>query len=228
MNLSFGEAEAPAKFKQGTLTPELKKPSLDSELFPCFSPISNLRFISNSKATEKVVAARLNSYLDDNNLHELLQSAYKQAHSTETALVQVQNDVLRSIEERKCVALLLLDLSAAFDTVDHSILLPRLRHRFGTDGKVLKWLHLYLTNRSQFLCVENGYSSGRDLFYGVPQGSVLGPILYLLYTAPLADVIKEHDIAYHFYADYTQIYMSFQASNYIITLDEVRSTMDDG
>ena len=114
--------------------------------------------------------ARLNSYLDDNNLHELLQSAYKQGHSSETALVKVQNDILRSIDERKCVALLLLDLSAAFDTVDRSILLSRLRHRFGIDGKALKWLHSYLTNRrSQFVCVGNGYSSGR-IFFLDPSG----------------------------------------------------------
>ena len=79
VNLSFEEAVVPAKFKQGVLTPKLKKPSLDNELFPSFRPISNLRFIS--KATEKVVAARLNSYLDDNNLHELLQSAYKQGNN---------------------------------------------------------------------------------------------------------------------------------------------------
>ena len=121
VNVSFEEAVVPAKFKQGVLTPVLKNPSLDNELFPSFRPISNLTFIS--KAAEKVVAARLNSYLDDNNLHELLLLAYKQGHSTETTLVKVQNYILRSIDERNCVALLLLDLSAAFDTVDHSILL---------------------------------------------------------------------------------------------------------
>lgn len=110
-------------------------------------------------------------------MHEFLQSAYKQGHSTETALVKVQNDILRSIDECKCAALLLLDLWAAFDTVDHAIYyIP-----FGIDRKALKWLHSYLTNRSQFARVENGCPSGRDLLYGVPQGSVLGPILYLLH-----------------------------------------------
>ena len=94
------------------------------------SEMAYLRFIS--KATEKVVAATLDSYLD-NNLHELLQSAYKQRQYGNNA-----SDILRSIDERKCVALLLLDLSAAFDTVDHSILLSGLRHRFGIDGKVGK------------------------------------------------------------------------------------------
>ena len=159
-------------------------------------------------------------------IHELLQSTYKQGHSTETTLVKVQNDILRSIDERNCVALLLLNLSAAFDTVDHSILLSRLCHRFGIDGKALKWLHSYLTDRSQFVCVGNGYSSRRDLLYGVPQGSVLGLILYLLYTAPLADVIKEHNMSYHFYADDTQIYMSFHPSSYMVTLDEIRSKIE--
>ena len=161
VNLSCEEAVVPGKFKQGVLTPKLKKPSLNNELFSSFRPISNLRFLS--KATEKVVAARLNSYLNDNNLDEPLQLAYKQGHSTETTLVKVQNEIVRSIDERKCVAPLLLDLSAVFDTVDHSILLSRLRHRFGINGKALKWLHSNLTNRSQFVCVGNGYSSRRDL-----------------------------------------------------------------
>ena len=114
----------------------------------------------------------------------------------------------------------------SFGSIRHRRSFSRLRHRFGIDGKALKWLHSYLTNRSQFVCVGNGYSSRRDLLYGVPQGSVLGPNLYLLYIAPLADVIKEHNMSYHFYADDTQIYMSFQPSSYIVTLDEVRSKIE--
>ena len=100
-----------------------------------------------------MVAARLNSYLDDNNLHELRQSAYKQGHSTETTLVKVQNDILRSIDERNCVELLLLDLSAAFDTVDHSILLSRLRHRYlELTGKLLNgYTHTLLIAVSSYV-----------------------------------------------------------------------------
>ena len=91
---------------------------------------------------------RLTNYLCDNDLNESLQSAYKKHHSCETALLRVQNDILKSIDNKQCVVLLLLDLSAVFDTVDHKILLQRLRSRLGTRGKALAWLQSYLTDRS--------------------------------------------------------------------------------
>ena len=162
-----------------------------------------------------MAANRLNCHVNNNNLHEVFQSAYKQGHSTETALVRVQNDILRTIDNNGCAILLLLDLSAAFDTVDHHILLTRLSHRLGIKGKALAWIKSYLHDRSQFVCIGNEHSTTRDLPYGVPQGSVLGPIriLYLFYTTPLADVIKKHDMSYHFYADDSQIYMSFKPSH---------------
>ena len=106
--------------------------------------------------------------------------------------------------------LLLLDLSAAFDTVNHSLLILRLENSFGITGTVLQWFHSYLTGRSQFVEINDTKSSVRDLTVGVPQGSVLGPILYLLYTAPLADIIRSHGLVYHFYADDTQLYISFK------------------
>ena len=139
----------------------------------------------------------------------LFQSAYRAGHSTETALTRVHNDVLRAIDDGQCVILVLLDLSSAFNTVDHSILSNRLNRCFGIGGKALTWFRSYLLNRSQFVYVENERSSSRFLRYGVPHGFVLGPTLFSMYTAPLADVIKQHNMSYHFYADDTQIYLSF-------------------
>ena len=104
--------------------------------------------------------------------------------------------------------LLLLDLSVAFDTVNHSLLLPRLESSFGITGTVLQWFHFYLTGRSQFVKINDTKSSVMDLTMGVPQGSVLGPILYLLCTAPLTEIIRSHGLVYHFYADDTQLYIT--------------------
>ena len=148
----------------------------------------------------------------DNNLEELFQSAYKNGHSTESALIRVQNDVLRAIDDDKCVILLLLDLSAAFDTVVHGILLSRLSMCYGIEGIVHKWFRSYLCDRKQFTVIENAKSSSRPLTCGVPQGSVLRPILYPLYTAPLGDIMRRHGILYHMYADDTQIYLTFKSS----------------
>ena len=128
-------------------------------LYSSYRPISNLRFVS--KATEKIVASRLDTHLKDGDLYQLFQSAYRAGHSTEMALTRVHNDILRDIDNGQCVILILLDLSSAFDTVDHSILLNRLEHRFAVKGKVFAWLRLYLSNRSQFVYIENERSSSR-------------------------------------------------------------------
>ena len=115
------------------------------EILSNYRPISNLKVIS--KIIEKVVAVRLQDYLESNQLNEPLQSAYKLFHSCETALVRVHNDILRAIDDRHCVILLLLDLSAAFDTVDHDILLTRLKSKFSICGTALEWFRSYLTKK---------------------------------------------------------------------------------
>ena len=148
--------------------------------------------------------------INKNNLNATFQSAYKQYHSAETALIRVHNDILTAIDNRRTVILLLLDLSAAFDTVYHNILLSRLHERFGVTFKPFLWFQSYLSDRMQYVSVDGGTSSKHALQCGVPQGLVLGPILYLLYTSPLSDIIKKFSLSYHFYADDSQLYLFFQ------------------
>ena len=138
----------------------------------------------------------------------MFQSAYRIGHSTETALTRIDNDILLAIDDNSCIILMLLDLSTALDAVDHDILL-RLEHRFRITGKALSRLTSYLTDRTQFVKVANEHSTSRKLLCSVHQGSVLVPILYSMYTAPLADIIRQHGLNFHFYADDTQLYLSF-------------------
>ena len=160
-----------------------------------------------SKTLERVVAAELNTYLTDSNLFSSRQPAYRRHHSVETALLRVANDFLVALDNGNEVLLVLLDYTAAFDTVNHSILLHRLEHRFGISGTVLCWLKSCLNNRSQYVKVDGFDSSSISLNYGVPQGSVLGPLLFTLYE----DIIKHHGLDAMFYADDTQIYIALNA-----------------
>jgi hypothetical protein len=159
-----------------------------------------------------VVAFQTHQHVSDNGLDELYQSAYKAHHSTETALVKVQNDILRALDNQNSVILLLLDLSAAFDTVDHNILLSRLRSIFGIIGNAYNWYKSYLSNKTLTVTVP-GISTKRPLAFGVPQGSVLGPILFPMYTSPLGDLIRQHNMDYHLYADDTQLYITFKSNS---------------
>ena len=134
VNKSLSTGEFPQAFKNALVTPLLKKRTLDEDVLNNYRPVSNLAFIS--KITEKVVASRLNHHLMVNNLQEPFQSAYRMNHSTETAMLRVQNDIIRALGDNKVVLLVLIDLSAAFDTVNHQRLLNTL-HAIGITGKAL-------------------------------------------------------------------------------------------
>ena len=121
-----------------------------------------------------------------------LQSAYRKFHSSETALLYVQNDILASLDAGHSTALLLLDLSAAFDTIYHSILTHRLQHWFGISSTALNLLSSFLSDRFQTVITPASKSNPVLLEYGVPQGSVLGPLLYSLYTTPLHSIISKY------------------------------------
>ena len=114
-----------------------------------YRPISNLSVLS--KLLERIVNKQLGCYLERNNLLPSLQSAYRENHSTETAVLKVINDILLSLDSGKLALLVLLDLSAAFDSVDHDTLLRRLHISYGIDGSVIEWFTSYLTGRSQYV-----------------------------------------------------------------------------
>ena len=126
---------------------------------------------------------QLVDHLTQNELVDIFQSAYRKGHSTETALLRVQNDILMEMEKENVVLLVLLDLSAAFDTIDHEILLKRLSTRCGIQGTALKWFSSYLKDRTQSVTVNSIHSTKEPLKYGVPQGS--GPLLFSIYNSPL-------------------------------------------
>ena len=186
--------------------------------------MSNLNYIS--KLLERVVAGQLNCYLQDNLLVNPFQSAYKTGHSTESALLKIKSDIHLSLSKGHSSALTLLDLSAAFDTIDHALLLERLSLEYGLSGSVLKWFTSYLTNRRQSVKIHDTLSSERQLLYGVPQGSVLGPVLFTLYTAPLSKIISAFSsLSHHLYADDTQIYLDLTPNTITSSIEQLQKCL---
>ena len=225
VNMSLSTGVVPRDFKQAVITPLLKKPGLDQNILKNYRPVSNLPFIS--KILEKAVLQQCKVHLFDNNLLEINQSAYRQNHSTETAVLSVMGELLSRADERLVSLVALLDLSAAFDTIDHAILLERLEHSFGFRGTVLAWFRSYLTDRIQSVCIDRVNSLPSPLVYGVPQGSVLGPVLFTLYTQPLSDVIIHHGCSFHKYADDTEISKSTTPESFSSTKACVQNCIAD-
>ena len=204
INASLTKSVVPPDFKRAVIRPLLKKSTLDKEGLQNYRPVSNLPFAS--KLVEKVVARQMNDHVDENTLRDKMQSAYRSGHSTETALLRIKNDIDAALDRKSTVILVMLDLSSAFDTIEHEVLLTRLEHTFGITDKALAWLRSYLSERHQNVVVDSTMSADYVLQCGVPQGSVLGPVLYCMYTRPVCDIVARHGMQYHCYADDIQIY----------------------
>ena len=180
INLSLDSGHFPRTWRCALVRPLLKKDGLPP-VFKNFTPVGNLAFIS--KLVETVVAKQLRQQFNCNNLFPVL--AYRQNHRTETALIKVMNDILLNMNNQRVTLLILLDLSAAFDTVDHDTMLSRLEYSFGIQGKALFWFASYLSRRTQRIMVNESLCKAFKLEGGVPQGSCLGPLLFTLYKSEL-------------------------------------------
>ena len=227
VNLSLENGIFPNPFKQAIVTPLLKKSTLSKEDLKSYRPVSGLSFLS--KLVERIVAAQIRSRMDSHDLGNTFQSAYKVGHSTETALLCIKNEIHLALSKGMPTALVLLDLSAAFDTIDHDTLLSCLSARFGFAGSALKWFRSYLQDRCQSVKIGSSFSNLFKLKFGVPQGSVLGPLLFSLYTTPLiGQVIRKYTgVKYHFYADDTQLFIHLSPDDSLKSFDRLKSCLND-
>ncbi|XP_062609777.1 uncharacterized protein LOC134271591 [Saccostrea cucullata] len=156
INKSLSESTVPTSLKNAVVRPLLKKQGLDKEVLKNYRPVSNLPFIS--KILENVVNSRLEDHLQSNHLHDRQQSAYRVYHSTETALLRVHHDITSALDKGSSVVLLMLDLSAAFDVIDHNVLINRLEFSFGITGAALSWIRSYLSDRHQRIVIGSSES----------------------------------------------------------------------
>ena len=213
----------PSQFKTANVVPLLKKPSLDHNILSNYRSVSNLPYLG--KITETI--AQLTDYMKDNSLDQPLQSAYKKNHSTETAIVEIVNDVLLYLDNDMCVLLVMLDLSAVFDTVNHDMLLDRLESCFGVRAEAKEWLWTYFLNRKQVVRIDGVNSDPQSLQTGMPQGSVLGPFSFPLYTSPLFNIADNHQCNVHMYADDTQFYLSFKLQESTSAVSKLESCIQE-
>lgn len=200
-NLTFISGEIPAIWKTAQVLPLFK--SGDHTDLNNYRPISKLCCLA--KVLETLANHQLRAFLDSHNILQSNQSGFRPGHSTVTATSLVVNDILNDLDTRQHCAALFIDLSKAFDTVDHDILLTKLSH-IGLDGPSIRWFTSYLTGRKQAVVASNVKSSSLFINKGVPQGSVLGPVLFTLYINNIFFPSGPNKI--HYYADDTILYCS--------------------
>ncbi|KAJ8335100.1 hypothetical protein SKAU_G00407390 [Synaphobranchus kaupii] len=222
INTSQTCGHVPAAYKTTRVTPLLKKPSLDPSDVRNYRPVSLLPFLS--KTLEQAVLNQLSVFLHQNNLLDPHQSGFRSSHSTETALLVVTEALATARASSLSSVLILLDLSAAFNMVNHKLLIPTLTE-IGISGTALSWFVSYLTDRSYQVSWKGSVSAPHPLSTGVPQGSVLGPLLFSIYTKSLGSVIKSHGFSYHSYADDTQLFLSFPPSTPQVKESEISEWM---
>ena len=212
INRSMSSGRVPSAFKKAIVFPLLKKTNLDPLDPASYRPVSNLPYLS--KLLEKAVYAQLERHLVTYDLLPASQSAYRKMHSTETSLLKLNNDILSAINNGRSTLLVTLDISSAFDTVNHQMLLQRYADLFGLDGIVLSWFASYLSHRSQAVQVGSHLSAFIEILCGFAQGSTLGGPKYIMFASPLPELIEAHQVYHEGYADDSNVYTSFDMKNH--------------
>ena len=210
INYSLQNGVFPDYFKISHITPIIKVKNGDKNSLSNYRPVSNTAFLA--KVEEKCVLHQLQKHLRDNNLNFNRQSAYKENHSCETALLKICDDVLSVLDSETSIVMTFLDFSAAFDTIDHNILIEKLKKDYFLNGTVLKWFKSYIENRYSYVQIDGSYSDGKLVTCGVPQGTVLGPILFALYTQEVHKIIESYGLMFHMFADDMQIYTVYKGN----------------
>ena len=216
INLLLTEGMFAEEWKMAIIHPLLKKPGLD-HICRNYRPVSNLPFLS--KVVEKAALKQFIKHCNENSLLPNYQSACRKNYSCETALVKLFDDLLWSMEKQKVNLLVAINLSAAFDTADHGILIDVLNTAFNVGGKSLDWFKSYLYPRSCKINIGESLSSSQDLNFSVPQGSLCGPVLYNAYASMMKTTVPL-DIAIHVYADDRALKKEFKSS---VPQDEVEA-----
>ena len=206
------------------VTPILKKRCLDHNDSNNYRSVSNLCFIDKILKTCLIPRS---SYLNSHNPNNTCQSAYRPGHSTETALLKVDYDLFLSLNKGKISVPALLDFSSAFVTIDHPMLVHRLHTDFGFTDAVLQWFSSYLTDCTHYVSLCNQCSAFAPVHSGVPQCSVLGPMLFTMYVSPLSAIIYSHSIIHHSFADDIQIQMSAPPNGISELLHSMQSCISD-
>ena len=226
VNLSLSTGSIDGILKQAEVTPLLKGLGLDFEDLQNFRPVTNLQFIE--KLIERVVSKRLQCHMDKNNLQNDNQYGYKKGHSTETILLKITNDILIASDKKTATVLLLLDLSAAFDTINIDRLINILFNEIGIRGTALKWFCSFLKQRTMRVKVNGEFSEVFELEFGVPQGSVLGPLLFNIYIRSIYKYIQTTGFTIKGFADDHQLFVTFSPEFQLTFLgDRIRFVMNE-